>query len=37
MKYYTNIKIQFSHIIYNGLGCSFLDSAAIMGVKKKLG
>jgi hypothetical protein len=29
--YGTNIKTQFSHIIYIGRSCSFLTSAAIMG------
>jgi hypothetical protein len=31
--YGTNIKTQFSHIIYTGWSCSFLTSAAIMGVQ----
>jgi hypothetical protein len=30
--YGTNIKTQFSHIIYIGGSCSFLTSAAIIGV-----
>jgi hypothetical protein len=31
--YGTNIKTQFSHLIYIGWNCSFLTSSAIMGVK----
>jgi hypothetical protein len=31
--YGTNIKTQFSHIIYPGRSCSFLISAAIMKVQ----
>jgi hypothetical protein len=30
--YGTNTKTQFSHINYTGQSCSFLTSAAIMGV-----
>jgi hypothetical protein len=29
----TNIKPQFSHLIYTGRSCSFLTSAAITGVQ----
>jgi hypothetical protein len=29
----TNIKTQFSHIIYTGWSCSFLTSALMMGVQ----
>jgi hypothetical protein len=30
--YSTNIKTQLSHIIYTGRSCSFLTSAALIGV-----
>jgi hypothetical protein len=29
----TNIKTQFSHVIYTGRSCSFLTSAVITGVQ----